>query len=331
VKWLKTNWTTMAMAVTLSLLTVGMLTTPGEDDPPVTLTARFLPEVRAQVGSLEYWVDGKRYTDRIPVLVSGDKAQILVIDLVCKPILDEAKFPADPAVRETTVEITAKDFDLTDDMARRIRILPVNVKITFAPMMTKMLTVEVSPADIQDSQGARFRVDAVRAIPPEIKVRLPVDKAATLKSLPIRPIRISGRTTSFTTEGRLNTDIPDLKDARALEPFLVAVDLSPVQYQKEMPGVPLFLSCPPIPGQRAELIDRLTFKVILDGPQDLVEKMKPEQVHVYVKLDWTPDTAAGNYQLPIKCELADESLRKLVQVKVAPGEPIMASVQVNRG
>jgi hypothetical protein len=292
VKWLKTNWTTIAMAVTLSLLTVALLTNPGEDNPPLDLTARFLPEVRAQVGSLEYWVGNKRWTDRIPVTVSGDRAQILVIDLVCKPILDEAKFPADPAVRETTVELTAKDFDLTDDIARRIRILPVILKIMFAPMMTKMLPVDATPADIQDSQGARFRIDAVRAIPPEIKVRLPVDKAATLKSIPIRPIRMAGRRDSFTTEGRINTDIPDLKDAKALDLFLVAVDLSPIQFQKEMPGVPLFLSCPPIPGQRAELIDRLVFKVILDGPQDVVEKMKPEQVHVYVKLDWPPATTS---------------------------------------
>lgn len=329
-KWLKSNWTTLAMAATLSLLTVGLLTKPGESNPPVTLTARFLPEVKAQVGSVEYWVDDKKYTTEIPVKVAGDKEQIQVISLTCQPILDEGKFPSDPAIRETTYEITAKDFNLTSELANRIRIWPLLVKITYAPMINKVLPVDVSPEDISDAKDAGVRINSIRAFPSEIGVRLPVDKANTLKSVKIRPIRIAGRNAYFETEGRINRDLPDFKDVSTREAFVIGVDLSPIPFQSELAGVPLFLSCSPIPGLKAELIDRATYKVVLDGPKNEVEKVRPEQVHVYVKLDWTAETQAGSYMLPVRCELADEKLRKLVRVELVRGEPLVAAVQVTR-
>lgn len=329
-KWLAINGTTIAMAVVLSLLTIGLLTKPevGADDQPVTLTARFIPEVKAQVGSLEFWVDNKRYTDTIPVTVSGDRAQISVITLTCQPFLDQSKFSDDPAVRETTVEITHKDFNLPSDLANRIRINPFPLRITYAPMVTKMLPIEASALDIEDAKDSRYRIDAVRAMPPTIKVRLPVDKALTLKSIPIRPIRISGRTKSFDIEGFINTDLPDLKDVRKQESFWIAVELSAIPFKAELEGVRLFLSSPHIPAHKAELVDRMTFKVVLEGPQDVVERIKQDQVHVYVKLDWTPDSQPGTYPLPVRVELTDDVLRKMVRVALAPGEPIAAAVQV---
>jgi hypothetical protein len=334
VRWFATNGTTIAMAVVLSLLTIGLLTKPDPraDDRPVTLNARFIPEVKAQVGSLEFWVDNKRYTDTIPVTVSGDQAQISVIALTCQPFLDQSKFSDDPAVRETTVDITHKDFNLPADLANsnRIRIKPFQLRITYAPMVTKMLPVEVSPLDIEDAKDSRFRVDAVRAMPPTIKVRLPVDKALTLKSLPIRAIRISGRTKSFDIEGFINTDLPDLKDVRKQESFWIAVELSPIPFRAELEGVRLFLSKPEITGHRAELVDRMTFKVVLEGPQDVVERIKQDQVHVFVKLDWGPESQPGTYPLPVRVELTDDVQRKLVRVSLAPGEPIAAAVQVTR-
>src|SRR5688572_16691804 len=123
-KWLAANWATVAMAVVLSLVTVGLLTKPGEDDPPVLLIANFRPEVKAQVGSLEFYVDDKHYTTEIPVTVWAARPQISVIRLTCAPLLDESKFSSDPTVRRTFVDITAKDFNLPPDLAGRIRIKP---------------------------------------------------------------------------------------------------------------------------------------------------------------------------------------------------------------
>jgi hypothetical protein len=335
VRWFTVNGTTIAMALVLSLLTIGLLTKPdpGEEVEPLRLNARFLPDVKAQVGSLEFWVGDKRYTDTIPVTVSGDQAQVSVISsLTCQPLLDQSKFPDDPAIRETTVEISHKDFNLPSDLASRILIKPFYLRITYAPMVTKMLPVEVSLLDIEDAKdNTRFRVDAVRAMPSPIKVRLPVDKALTLKSLPIKPIRIQGRNRSFEIEGQINTDLPDLKDVRKQEPFWIGVDLVPIPFRAELGGVKLFLSCAPVPGYKADLIDRMDFKVVLEGPQDLVEKVRPEQLHVYVKLDLTPDSQPGTYTLPVRCDVADESLRKFVRVYLAPGESVMAAVQVIKG
>ncbi|HZN62093.1 MAG TPA: hypothetical protein VFC90_06775 [Planctomycetota bacterium] len=333
--WLKLNYMTLAMAIVLSLLTVGLLTEQGENEEPFPLSARFLPEVKAPVGSVEYWLDDKSFQpdrDRIPVTVSGASSQLGFLELVCRPILDESRFPGDSEARETKIQITSKDFDLTTDLAKRIQITPFFLRITYAPMRSLKLPIRVSAADIQEVDS-RFRVEGVRAIPPDIYVRLPVDKVDKVKSLAIKPIRAAGQIDSFNVEGRINTDLTDLKDVKA-EPgvgFVIAVELKEVPFQMEMAGVPLHLSCPPLQGSKAELVDRLTLKVVLAGPKDVVEKIRPEQVHVYVKVDWTADMQSGEPAFPIRCEVVDEALRKLVRVSLAPGEPILAPVRITKG
>lgn len=208
--------------------------------------------------------------------------------------------------------------------------MPFTVRITYAPMTFMKLAIRVSAADIQEADS-RFQVESVRAIPPDITVRLPVDKVEAVKSLAIRPIRAAGQIESFKMEGRINTELPDLKDVKATEPFFIAVELREVPFKAELAGVPLHLSHSPIPGLKADLIDRPVFTVTLEGPKELVERIRAEQVHVYVKLEWTPATEPGDYPLPIRCELADEVLRKSVRVRIVAGQPIMAAVRVTRG
>ena len=70
---------------------------------------------------------------------------------------------------------------------------------------------------------------------------------------------------------------------------------------------------------------------MVDGPQNVVERINAEQIHVYVMLGWTADTQDGDYQLPIRCELPNEALRKSIRVRIVPGQPIMAAVRVTRG
>lgn len=330
-KWLGTNWTTLAMAVILSLVTVGLLTKPSEVDTRI-LTVPFKPQVlaQAQFGSLQYWVDNKEVTDFVPVTVTAVRSDLIGMTLICQPILDVSRFPTDVTLRETTIEITPKDFNLTPDMTRDIRITNFKMKIAFAPMTTMELPLQASPLDVLDSQGSRYRVESVRAIPPLIKVRLPIDKAASLTSLPIRPIRIAGRTETFTTPGFINTDIPDLRDVRKQEDFNIKVELSLIQHKDEVDGISLHLSRPEIPGHKAELIDKMTFKVVLSGPEDMVRMLKenPDLINVYVKLDRTL-WKEGMYQVPVKCDVAEE-FRKDVKIQLAAGEPLFASVRVTR-
>jgi hypothetical protein len=327
--WLKSNGATLAGALILSLLTVGMLTdrTPEEPSVTATLLARFDPKILAEVGSLQYSVEGRVYREEIPVVVTGDAAQVHATRLKCEPTLDESKFDTDPSVRETSIRLTAADFNLTRDQAQRLHIQAVTVGITYARLIPVTLPIKASVADIQDTRNARYQVDSITVEPPEIKVKIPANQLNLIKELPIRPIRIGGRTSSFRVQGEINTD---LVDVRKPEPFIVAIELSPIQFKREMEGVPLYLSSPPIPEHNAELIDRMTFKVILVGPQDVVEKLQPEQVHVYVKLDWSPTSKPGDFALPIRCDLTDEQLRKLVRVNIAPGEAIIAVVRVTR-
>lgn len=328
-KWLKSNYTTLLGAILLSLLTVGMLKDPGEVAPPLQVRLKFNPRVLADVGSLQYRVDGKIQTDTIPVWVTGDPAQIQAINLTltCRPSLDESKFDPDPAKYETSIVVTADDIDLSSDLAKRIHVQPVTVAITYARLVLVNLPVKATAADVHDSRGARFRIDAVTVEPPEIKAKIPANQVNAIKELPIKPIRIGVRTSTFRVQGEINTDIVDVKSP---EPFFVTVELSPIQFNMTMENVPLFLSCPPMPGMRAELLDKPAIRVVLDGRQDIVEKLKPEQVHVYVKLDWTPASRPGDFSLSIRYELPDEALRKSVRVSLAPGEPNIAVVRVTQ-
>ena len=329
-KWLKTNYTTIGGAIILSLLTVGMLGDRREEPaPPLTVPCKFLPRVLADVGSLQYRVDGKLQTDSILDEVSGDKAQVQTIQhsLICRPTLDESKFAPDPLKYETSVVVTAEDFDLPPTLAKRISIRPVTIVITYARLVPVTLPVKATVADVQDARNPRFRVDAVTVEPPEIKAKIPANQVNLIKELPIKPIRIGARSSTFRVQGEINTEIVDVKSP---EPFFVTVELSPIQFNMVMEKVPLYLSCPPMPGLRAELLDRPTIKVVLDGRQDIVEKLKPDQVHVYVKLDWLPTSRPGDFSLSIRCELPDEALRKSVRVSLAPGEQNIAVVRVTQ-
>ena len=335
-RWFTANATTIGMAIVLSLLTIGLLTKPEEDEVTLLLTATFLPDIRTQqFGSLEFSrEDGSTIaaSGDFMVSVSGPAAQVHTgLRLTCQPILDESKFSND--TRETTIRITVKDFNLPADPSNRITIKPFNLKIRYAPMVTKLFPIQASVEDIMDrNEAPRFRVDAVRAIPPEIPVRLPVDKAERLTALPIMPIRMKGRTSSYMIEGAINRTGPDLKDAKARETFMIAIDLSPIREQAAVKDVPLFLSSPPIPGCRVELIDKMTYTVVLEGPRDLLDQLvqKPELIHVFARLVWRANSEPGTYSVAVQCELVDESLRKQVKVSLAPGEPPIAGVKVTR-
>ena len=331
-KWLNANWTTLVMASLLSFVTVVLLSEPSEE-VNLTIPANFEPDVRADVGSLEYSIEATKVTTRIPVTITAENAEIAPRELTCRPILHNAVFPADPTIRETLYKIEAKDFILTQEQRKRISIEPFWMKISYAPIMEAELPIDVSVRDIKGAEDSPYRVERVRAIPPDLKVRLPVDRANTLRSLAIRPISIKGREESFTITGSLNTEHPDMKDVRAArnEQFTIAVDLRLVEHEKVLEGIPLQLSHLPLPpGVRVDLADRPVLRIVVEGPKDVVEKVRPEQILAFVNVQWTPDWAPGQKGFAIRVDLKDESLRKQVRVSLLPGEPIMALVVVSR-
>jgi hypothetical protein len=338
VKWLKKNGMTLGMSLLLSLVTVGLLSEPEKDRTHRTQNVTFSPDIRDEVrsdfGSIVFEVNGNKHTTNVPVTMSGNETDVLSAfqNLVCQPILDRSKFPFDDSsVRDIKLDITKKDFNLPADLAAKVDIRPFEMKVLFAPMWRIKLPLEVSRSDIEDTKDSRYRVEAVRAIPPSIWVRLPVDKLSVLTSLPIKPIRIEGRTKTFQVEGSLNMELPDLKDVRRLETFTVEVELSLIHSNTQLEGIQLSLSAPPIPGHKVELIDRLEVRVNVEGPEDLLRTLreKPELIHVYVKLDpknWT----IGSNPLGIRCEVPEEFRKNQVRVSLAPGEPAVAQVQVTR-
>lgn len=329
--WLKANGTTLVMAVVLSLLTVGMLTDKAEETPPVTLNASFIPLIKAEVGSLQYRVDGKLYTDTIPVQVSGDRAQIQVLRLSCTPILDESRFDADTTVRQTRITVTKEDFNLPPDVASRIQIRSVTIDVTYSRLIRRTLPIQVSPSDVE-GRNPKFRIDAVTAEPSELTVKMPADKLNVIRELPIKPIRTGGRTPPrFTVQGELNTDLEDMKEVKAQQLFSVTVELSTIQHRAQREGIQVHLSTSPIEGLSAKIVDPRMVKVILEGPQDLVESVRSDQIHVFVRLDWTADHPAGEITLPLQCDMSNESLRKSIRVTLDPGGPLVALVQVTRG
>ncbi|HTF55923.1 MAG TPA: hypothetical protein VK661_01525 [Planctomycetota bacterium] len=325
-KWLSNNYGTMAMAFFLSLVTVVVLTKRPDAETQVTIYAQFTPVVRADVTSLRYVADNQEVTDRILVTISGDRPQIEVIQLTCRPILDEGKFPSDPSKRQIILQLTSHDFGITAEMAKRITVQNVTLRIQYSRFEVKSLPIRVLLTDLVDRPKAGFKVEGVRAVPPEIKVRLPADNA--IKALPIRPIRISGRSASFVAPGDLDNENPDLREVKAQESFTVEVDVVPVQFQLELPDVPVFLSSPPLTGHAVDLLEPKSVRVILEGPEEIVKSVHPEQLHVFVKLDWPPGARTGDYSLPIRCDVADDALRRVVRVRLHTGERSTALVRV---
>lgn len=325
-KWLANNYSTMTMAFFLSLVTVVVLTKRPDAETRVTIYAQFTPVVRADVTSLEYSADDQEVTDRILVTVAGDRPQIEVIQLTCRPILDEGKFPADTANRQISLDLTYRDFGITEEMARRIRITPPTLRIRYSRFEIKSLPVRAP--DLVGRLKDNFRVDQVRAVPPEIKVRLPADKAESIREVWIRPIRIGGRAAGFVAPGDLDTDQPLFHEVKALEAFTVEVDIVPVQFQLEMPDVPVCLSSAPQKGLAADLVEPKSVRVILEGPEEIVKSVHAEQLHVFVKLDWPPGSRTGDFSLPIKCDVADDALRRVVRVRLHTGEKSLALVRV---
>jgi hypothetical protein len=312
------------MALLLAFLTWALLTDVPSADPPIIINAKFQPDVQAKVGSLRFYVGEARITDEIPVSVSQ------TIQLTCRPVLDEGKFPKDRDIGDFTIELTDRDFNIPADAARQIRIRPLKLRIEYARLIDKVLPIQVSADDVADKPRHGFRVDAVRANPPQIQVRLPANRVSDLASLAIKPIRVWQRTASFTSPGEINGELPEQKEVRALEPFYVEVDISPVQFQMEKADVPVFLSTPPLKDHTAALAEPRAVRVILEGPKEIVETIRADQLHVYARLEWSPASRPGNLTLPLKCDIADEALRRSVKIKLHPDEKPQVLVRVTR-
>ena len=323
-KWLPPNLGTLGMALLLSLLTWALLSDVPGAAPPVTINAKFEPEIQAKVGSLRYNVGDLQITDEIPVTVSQ------FIQLTCRPVLDEGRFPREKDVGEITIDLTDRDFNIPPDTARQIRIKPIKLRISYARFVDRALPIQVSTSDIADKPRPGFRVDAVRANPPQIKVRLPADRVTDIAYLPIKPVRAWGRSSTFTAQGEIDTQVSGLQEVRPLESFYIEVEISAVQFQMEKADVQVYLSTPVMNDHLASLVEPRPVRVLLEGPKEMVESIRTDQLHVYVKLEWGPGSRPGDQNLPLRCEIADETLRRTVKIRLHPDEKPQALVRVTR-
>lgn len=325
-KWLPPNLGTLGMALLLSLLTWALLKDVPSAGLAVAITAKFEPDVQAQakIGSLRYYVGDLRITDEIPVTVSQ------FIQLTCRPVLDEGRFPRDRDVGEITIDLTDRDFNIPPDTARQVRIKPIKLRISYARFVDRLLPIQVSTSDIADKPRPGFRVDAVRANPPQIRVRLPANRVTDTAYLPIKPVRAWGRSSTFTAQGEVDTQQSGLEEVRPQESFYIEVEISAVQFQMEKADVQVYLSTPPMIEHSASLVEPRSVRVLLDGPKEIVESIRTDQLHVYVKLEWGPGSRPGDQNLPLKCEIADETLRRTVKIRLHPDEKPQAFVRVAR-
>jgi len=324
VKWLPPNLGTLAMALLLSLLTWALLKDAPGAGPSLLINAKFEPEVEANVGSLKYFVGDLQIKDEISVTVSQ------VVQLTCRPILDEGRFPRDRDIGEFTIELTDRDFNIPPDTARQIRIRPIKLRVSYARFREMVLPIQVSTADIAYKPRPGFRVDAVRANPPQIKVRLPANRVSETAYLPIKPVSVSGRSSTFTAQGEIDTAQSGLEEVRPQEWFYLEVEISPVQFQMEKADVQVYLSTPPMSEHSAILVEPRPVRIMLEGPKEIVESIRTDQLHVYVKLEWGPGSRTGDQTLPLRCEIADETLRRTVKIRLHPEEKGQALVRVSR-
>ena len=123
---------------------------------------------------------------------------------------------------------------------------------------------------------------------------------------------------SFPVRGLINGH--RRRDIRPLQEFTIEVIITAVPFTREISNIVLHLSSPPMPGRDIALDNPRVIKVLLEGPQELVQSVQADQLHAYVRIDLKPDIEPGPYLQPVRCDLVGDDLRAAIKVTPMPDD-----------
>jgi len=239
--------------------------TLGGDEPTVTLTVTYPNALREEFKAA-------RATGRIRLAATltpeeqGPDEQSLEIDLEAANL--RAPFPLKVALR---------------------RVIPSRIEVRVVREETRTLAVEVR---ISDPPAGFMLASAHRAIPDKVAVRGPRDVLSRASTIETEIVDISALTPlrGLTVNEKLPARIAqyvtigDKQHAVACdEDVQVQVALIPVPGQKTFTQIPIRLLTPPDYPYVVEIREgeRAT-DVEVSGPEDVVDKLKPENIVLYV-------------------------------------------------
>jgi len=327
VSWIRGYLGTIGMAVLLAMLTWVWLYSESTATPRA-IDFEFQPKFNAELlASVDY--DGlfSKNPHRVRVTVTGRRS---IVETLRPGFAVVAVIPNEAFSQEKgtyVLHLQREHFPLQADV--QITDLPKDIHIHYVSYVER--TVGLVTPITSDAALPGHRVADIRPTPSEIRVRLPADQVDLLGAkVNVQKVPLRGQSTSFGTPGYLQLPSPLMKqlDDLRLE-VVIEQDLVPLAVK----GVTLSLSGPPRLHQRLGFKREMVVEVLVEGPSQLLNEVKPEDLHAYVRVDHLTENDLKTPPIVLKepyfgCEIVNPKLRGVVRVKAVMSEAAPDNRQV---
>ncbi len=324
--WIRGYLGTVGMAGLLAMLTWVWLYSESTATPRA-IDFEFQPKFNTELASVDY--DGlfSKNPHRVRVTVTGRRS---IVETLRPGFAIVAVIPNEAFSQEKgtyVLHLQREHFPLQADV--QITDLPKDIQIHYVRYVER--TVALVMPITSDPAPPGYRVADIRPTPTEIRVRLPADQVGLLgPKLNVQKVPLRGQTSSFGTPGYLQLPSPDMKqiDDLRLE-VVVEPDLVPLAVK----GVPLNMSGPPKLRQRLAFKTDTPVEVLVEGPSQQLNELKPEDLHAYVRVDHLTENDLKTPPIVLKepyfgCEVINPKFRGIVRVKAVMSEAAPDNRQV---
>ncbi|RMF16588.1 MAG: hypothetical protein D6761_06005 [Candidatus Dadabacteria bacterium] len=190
-----------------------------------------------------------------------------------------------------------------------LRVVPSVIEVEFAQTERKMLPVRAILAE--DSIAPGYEIGNVEIEPERIEIVAAKTELAGLEALETETLPLHGAKTDWSGVVQLKTDALHIKSITTRE-VDVYVKVVPVMVERLIADVPVQVRGPR--EQYRLSPDRATVRVF--GPENLVKKLTPEAVEVYVNVR---RPISGRARLPVMVDLPEQ----VALMDIQPSEVIV--------
>jgi YbbR domain-containing protein len=183
---------------------------------------------------------------------------------------------------------------------------PNRIDLQVAPRLRRLLPVV---PDLIGQPAEGFFFYGAQADPETLEVTGPQAEVGKLDRIKTAPIRLDGRSASFTATVTAIPDSPEIRIVRP-RPLSVRVEIDEVPVEVTFPEVPVILA-----GAVWETtVDPAFTTVTLSGPPPLLETIEPSQLRCVVDVSGL-GPAEEPYRVPARLEFQDIPARDLSRIR----------------
>jgi hypothetical protein len=321
-RWFLTNFTTMMMALFLSILTWFYLFTQGNG--PATISVQFLPKLDMKnFASVTWETEGQELSPErsLNIRVVGPKGDVNSLRL--RPNIFTCEFNVNPgdlagARGAFRRQLIREDFN---PLPHNIIVDPLPV-ITIRYVKYDERTIELI-ADRTTYEGnlrPGYEIESITPTPRRIRALVPSDKPG-IDKVGIRSVPIEGKTDSFTLTGWYLSGLANEAKIQPLDPFTVEVKIALRPASRQI-HADLHVSARSDHLKRIEL-DRRTMDIELRGPEDLVQEaaQNPAVFIAYIVVTDKDMEPKGPKNISeMGCHILEPKYQGKIQVVLMPAE-----------